>query len=222
MWWNPDQDEDRRLVYWCRLPAADDVAARSRQKMHRAIRKLQNMNVFNPPSGALIGCHRALDTRLRCSFSNRGGIVAEATTEIYFREPLHFRDELRKRWDDRHVMVTSRTELEAFYENLRRDPRTKELAADPRVVEEALDFYNRVVADGRAIYDLRTDPKSVADRLGLEVDDRAAELISKAAWMTGEAESNDITIVLAIVIVVVVAVPERVVIDWSQQVEVKF
>lgn len=148
--------------------------------------------------------------------------VDDSSTQILFQEPLLLREELRKRWDDRHVLATSRTELEAFYENVRNDPRTRELAADQRVVEQALEFYNSVVADGRNIYDLRTDPRSVAERLGVEVTDAAAELISKAAWMTGEAESNDITIVLAIVIVVVVAVPERVVIDWSQQLDVKF
>lgn len=148
--------------------------------------------------------------------------VDDSSTQILFQEPLLLREELRKRWDDRHVLATSRTELEAFYENVRNDPRTRELAVDQRVVEQALEFYNSVVADGRNIYDLRTDPRSVAERLGVEVTDAAAELISKAAWMTGEAESNDITIVLAIVIVVVVAVPERVVIDWSQQLDVKF
>jgi hypothetical protein len=143
-------------------------------------------------------------------------------TEILFQEPLFLREELRKRWERRHVHATSRTEIAAFYEHVSEDPRTRELGAEQSVVEEALEFYNRVVADGRNIYELRTDPRAVAERLNIQVSDSAAELVSKAAWITGEAESNDVTIVLAIVIVVVAASPEQVVIDWSQSLAVKF
>jgi hypothetical protein len=143
-------------------------------------------------------------------------------TRVLYQQPLFLREELRRRWADRHVLATSATELEAFYEEVAADPRVRELSVSKDVAQEALAFYNATVADGRHIYDLRTDPVDVARRLDYEVSDEAAQLVSKAAWMTGEAESNDVTIVLAIVIVIVCFDdPGEVVIDWSQQVEFK-
>lgn|SRR5690242_5433263 len=143
-------------------------------------------------------------------------------TSLSYRQPLFLREELRRRWSDRHILATSVTELEAFYEEVSSDPRTSELAASREVVEEALSFYNAVVADGRHIYELRTSPGEVARLVGFEVSNEAADLVSRAAWLTGEAQSNDVTIVLAIVIVIVVFdEPGEVVIDWSQQVEFK-
>jgi hypothetical protein len=143
-------------------------------------------------------------------------------TRVLYQQPLFLREELRRRWADRHILATSLTELEAFYEEVASDPRTKDLTASREVVDEALRFYNAVVADGRHIYELRTSPREVAKLVDFEVSDEAAELVSKAAWMTGEAQSNDVTIVLAIVIVIVAFdEPGDVVIDWSQRVEFK-
>ncbi|MGW1270857.1 hypothetical protein [Streptomyces sp. NPDC002491] len=143
-------------------------------------------------------------------------------TRILYQQPLFLREELRRRWAERHMLATSATELESFYEQVVADPRSSELGASREVVQEALAFYNAVVADGRHIYDLRTDPQQVARTVGHEVSDEAAELVSRAAWITGEAQSNDVTIVLAIVIVIVAFdEPGEVVVDWSQRVEFK-
>lgn len=143
-------------------------------------------------------------------------------TRVLYQQPLFLREELRRRWADRHVLATSVTELESFYEEVAADPRSGELGASREVVHEALAFYNTVVADGRHIYELRTDPQEVARLVDYDVSAEAAELVSRAAWITGEAQSNDITIVLAIVIVIVAFdEPGEVVIDWSQQVEFK-
>jgi hypothetical protein len=143
-------------------------------------------------------------------------------TRLLYQQPLFLREELRRRWADRHVLATSATELESFYEQVAADPRVRELSAPREVVQEALAFYNAVVTDGRHIYELRTDPQQVARLLDYEVSAEAAELVSRAAWITGEAQSNDVTIVLAIVIVIVAFDdPGEVVIDWSQRVEFK-
>jgi hypothetical protein len=148
--------------------------------------------------------------------------MAEPT--VSFKQPLFRRDALRARWDDRHRLITSEHELAAFYEHVKDDPRLKEIDADEEVAREALEFYNAVVVDGRYIYDLREGPERAAEALKLRPSDKALQLVSTAAKMTGEQGSNDITIAVAVVIVIVCAVPGKeaeVVIDWTQQVELK-
>ena len=147
-----------------------------------------------------------------------------ADTRVSFKQPLFRQEELHRRWDDRHRLATSQDELASFYRWVEEDPRLKEIDADEAVGREALEFYNAVVVDGRFIYDLREQPERVAEQLDLRPSAEALKLVSEAARLTGEQGSNDITIAVAVVIVIVCAVPGReaeVVVDWTQQVELK-
>jgi hypothetical protein len=143
---------------------------------------------------------------------------------VSFKQPLFGSDELQRRWNDRHRLVKSRDELATFYRQIEEDPRLADLDVDEGVATEMLDFYNAVVVDGRYIYDLREEPNRAAEALGLRPSNQALELVSRAARMTGEQGSNDITIAVAVVIVIVCAVPGQeaeIVVDWTQQVELK-
>lgn len=147
-----------------------------------------------------------------------------STPRISFKQPLFRREALHERWDDRHKLVKSQNELANFYRRVEEDPRLQEIDTDESVAQEMLEFYNAVVVDGRYIYDLREGPERVAEELGLQPSPAALELVSKAARMTGEQGSNDVTIAVAVAIVIVCAVPGReaeVVVDWTQQVELK-
>jgi hypothetical protein len=146
------------------------------------------------------------------------------STRVYFKQPLFRREALSERWDVRHKLVSSQDELAQFYRTVEEDPRLKEIEPDQAVAQEMLEFYNAVVVDGRYIYDLREGPERVAKELGLQPSGEALELVSRAARMTGEQASNDITIAVAVAIVIVCAVPGKeaeVVVDWTQQVELK-
>jgi hypothetical protein len=145
-------------------------------------------------------------------------------SRVSFKQPLFRGDELEKRWEDRHRLVRSQDELATFYRRVEEDPRLKDINADEAVAKEMLEFYNAVVVDGRFIYELREEPERVAEALALQPSPEALELVSRAARMTGEQSSNDITIAVAVVIVIVCAVPGQeteVVVDWTQQVELK-
>ncbi len=145
-------------------------------------------------------------------------------TRVSFKQPLFRSDELQHRWDDRHKLVTSQDELANFYRRVEEDPRMEGIEPDETVAQEMLEFYNAVVLDGRFIYDLREEPERVANELGLQPSADALELVGRAARMTGAQGSNDITIAVAVVIVIVCAVPGKeaeVVVDWTQQVELK-
>lgn len=111
-----------------------------------------------------------------------------------------------------------------FYRQVEADPRLADLDVDESVATEMLEFYNSVVIDGRFIYDLREEPNRAAEAIGLRPSDRALELVSRAAQMTGPQGGNDVTIAVAVVIVIVCAVPDQqaeIVVDWTQQVELK-
>lgn len=147
-----------------------------------------------------------------------------STTRVSFKQPLFPREALQERWDDRHRLAKSQDELANFYRRVEEDPRLKEIDADETVAREMLEFYNAVVIDGRYIFDLREGPERAAEELGLQPSPEALKLVSQAARLTGEQGSNDVTIAVAVAIVIVCAVPAKeaeVVVDWTQQVELK-
>jgi hypothetical protein len=154
--------------------------------------------------------------------ADEGGLVTGP--RVSFKQPLFGADELQKRWSDRHMLVRSRDELATFYRQVEADPRLADLDVDESVATEMLEFYNSVVVDGRFIYHLREEPNRAAEAIGLQPSDRALELVSRAARMTGPQGGNDVTIAVAVVIVIVCAVPDQqaeIVVDWTQQVELK-
>lgn len=149
-----------------------------------------------------------------------------ALPSISYKQPLFAREELVKRWGDRHHFVRNATELEAFIDIVSRRKEIRSMEVDRKLAMEALDFYNKVVADGRYIWQLRDRGQDVAKELGVKVSRKALDVVVNAAGVTMPAEmGNDVTIVVAVVIVIACAAKpgdiREIIIDHSQAVELK-
>ncbi len=145
---------------------------------------------------------------------------------ISYKQPLFVREELVRRWGDRHQFVRTAGELEAFIDIVSRRKEISGMEVDRQLAMEALDFYNKVVADGRYIWQLRERGEEAARELGVKVSKPALDLVVRAAGVTMPREAgNDVTIVVAVVIVIACAAKpgdiQEIVIDHSQAVELK-
>ncbi len=84
---------------------------------------------------------------------------------ISYKQPLFVREELVRRWGDRHQFVRTAGELEAFIDIVSRRKEISGMEVDRQLAMEALDFYNKVVADGRYIWQLRERGEEAAREL---------------------------------------------------------
>jgi len=93
-----------------------------------------------------------------------------STERIVFEQRLFAREELARRWPALNRYICSGTDLEAAF------VKTEELVGGrldiPRgTAQEALDFYNKVVHDGRYTEQLLTEPRTVAEKLKIPLSD---------------------------------------------------
>jgi hypothetical protein len=97
-----------------------------------------------------------------------------------------------------------------------------DFSSDEATASEAAEFYNRVIADGRYVAMLESDPAEAARRLDMSVSEECVALIDRvvnASRDDGRAAISPGGVVVAVVIVLVFIArapePEEVVIDAS-------
>jgi hypothetical protein len=98
-------------------------------------------------------------------------------------------------------------QIESYYEELRRSKQEALGGISPDQADEALDFYNAVVADGRYVDLLRESPKEAADQLGMDISDevlRAVRVVSDRLGVGGPVE-GPVEAVIAVAVVIVLA-----------------
>ena len=157
--------------------------------------------------------------------------------KVVFEQSLFAPEIIKQKWPDLQHMITCRDELAAAFDRQARHPKWRE---DPLLANmtretgrEMLDFYNAVVADGRYIADLATDPKRVARRLKLDVSDLVFETIKSTIRLPGDDKAMTVVgaaIVVSISVVGLAAATavansaidprKRIVIDESGQVKI--
>lgn len=123
---------------------------------------------------------------------------------------------LRQHWPSLHRVIQSGDETRIAFEKLqnspgwRDDPRLKNIPED--VATELLDFYNKVVEDGRFVEKVLADPKTVAAQLELPISDRAVEL---AVALNGHSDSAIGAGAIVVISIAVVAIAVAVAIHDS-------
>jgi hypothetical protein len=146
-------------------------------------------------------------------------------TKVVFQQLIESQDELVSKWPRLRTVVTPE-QVSLGMDALRRrvaagdiDLQTEEAAA-----REAVNLYNSVIADGRYVGMLLTDPKGAAEHLGQSVSAEGAELLRRAvsldptfAEQQGAALSpvGEVFIIVFIAIVVAAREPEEMVVDES-------
>jgi hypothetical protein len=142
--------------------------------------------------------------------------------KLIWQQPLLLREEIQANYETRDRFMRSLPELEAAYLQCANDPAVSKLSISTPSAEEALRFYNAVVADGRYIEDLKHDPLKAAKSLKLSLSDAAADAIKQGITLKGaRSRVNEYTIVTAVVIITLDRVDGDVVIDASRNVEHK-
>jgi hypothetical protein len=124
----------------------------------------------------------------------------------------------------RKILTDAAPQMVALSKRLSKSARLGLEDVRPDVAEEALRFYNAVVADGRFVRLLRTNPESAAEKLGERVRPEALDVISRINGRMGGNVQGPVEAVIAVAVVVAVVakVPERgVVIDHMANVRTK-
>lgn len=121
------------------------------------------------------------------------------------------------------TLLQAMPKVEEHFARLSRDRRVRSQKMSSRDADEALRFYNKVVADGRYVDLLNEDPELAARKLGLTIRPDVVAILRNtigSAHGPGPAEGPiEAVIAVAVVIVKVIANPaDGVVIDASAKV----
>jgi hypothetical protein len=104
--------------------------------------------------------------------------------EIVFQQSIHLREKMRKNWPHLERLIASADVVAAGFDAAIRDTLTREkmrsARISPRAGREALQLYNRAVADGRYVAELLTNPARVAKKLDVKISDSALYAIKIA------------------------------------------
>jgi len=144
----------------------------------------------------------------------------QTTDRIAFQQRLFNRERLAQRWPAFNDVICSADAVEAAYGAVMRLPESQAKVARG-VAAETLEFYNKVVRDGRYIDMLIDRPEEVAGKLDLKVSAEALEQIRVVnSIISPGAEVMNIAVVAVAVAVTVVIVKgshplEEIVIDQS-------
>ncbi len=153
--------------------------------------------------------------------------TARSLKKVFFEQNLGKRTTRAAR-ERAEIMTRALPQIETYYDRLRRSERDSlgDVTADD--AQEALEFYNAVVADGRYVDLLRQSPREVADKLGIRVSDdvvRAVERVAGRIDVGGPVEGPvEAVIAVAVVIVLAPKIPagaEGVVIEENARVSVR-
>lgn len=128
-----------------------------------------------------------------------------STERIVFEQRFFAREELARRWPALNRYICSTTDLEAAF------TKTEELVGGrfeiPRgTAQEALDFYNKVVHDGRYTEQLLTEPRTVADKLKIPLSDDVIKRLDMLNEIItpGGAVMNIAVVAVAVAVTVVI------------------
>ncbi len=117
----------------------------------------------------------------------------------------------------RETLFKALPKIEEYYKKLSKTKFPEVEKLEPRARQAALDLYNKVVADGRYVELLRTDPRLAADKVGMKIDPshwRAIQSIADKLRNPGGPVEGPLEAVIAVVVVIAWAKPsEGVVID---------
>lgn len=130
----------------------------------------------------------------------------QMTDRISFQQSLFARERLRGRWPALSKFISSSSEVEAGYGSMLQQVEGK-LDITKGAAKEALDFYNRVVVDGRYINEMLEKPDAVAERLGLKISDEAKksfQTISQAGKVGSVMNPIEVVAIAVAVTVVIV------------------
>jgi hypothetical protein len=125
----------------------------------------------------------------------------------------------------RDILLKAIPKIEEYYTTLSRRKLTELDAMPPKARKAALDLYNKVVADGRYVDLLRTDPAAAAKKVGAKIDPddwRVIQSVADKIRNPGGPVEGPTEAVIAVVVVIACAKPsEGVVIDESAMVQAK-
>jgi hypothetical protein len=149
-----------------------------------------------------------------------------AARSLLFRHPIQVKESaaVTKR---RQIMLQSLPEIAKTYAEALTKKRIQSLAKSSKAGEEALQFYNAVIADGRHIKLLATKPQEAANKLALKVSSEALALVEGLVGAVGGSPKPEgpAEVVIAVAIGVALAArrPEEagIVIDSSADVSLK-
>jgi len=104
-----------------------------------------------------------------------------------------------------HVLLKAAPQIAEHYRKLSTMSLRGLEDVDEAVRAEALDFYNAVIADGRFVALLETDPRSAAESLEKRVSSRALDVISEINTQIGGPVEGPVEAVIAVAVVIVLA-----------------
>jgi len=127
--------------------------------------------------------------------------------------------------DRRETLLRAMPKIERYYAHLHENKRIASDDISPKAREEALALYNKVVADGRYVDLLRTNPAAAADKVGVRSSPEAFRAIDEVASQLrdpGGTVEGPVEAVIAVAVVICCAKPaEGVVIEETAHVRVR-
>lgn len=140
---------------------------------------------------------------------------------VSFQQRLSVREELAGRWPALDKFICSTSEVEAAFISVSKKLEGQLVDIPRGTAAEALDFYNKVVTDGRYIDAMINNPAEVASKLGVKVsEDVLGNIKEVGTFLAPGATKMNIAVVAVAVAVTVVIVKgsnpsDLVVIDQS-------
>lgn len=140
---------------------------------------------------------------------------------VSFQQRLSVREELTERWPALGKFICSTDQVEAAFVSVSNKMDGRLIDIPRGTAEETLDFYNKVVTDGRYIDTMVDNPSEVASKLGIRVSQDALRYIEEVATILrpGSTVMNIAVVAVAVAVTVVIVKGsnplEDVVIDQS-------
>ncbi len=107
---------------------------------------------------------------------------AASKPEVVFEQVISGKEGIKQRWPELSRVAADRDKLVAAFDAAQREPMWKN---DPRLARvskstarQTLDFYNKVVADGRYLRELHTDPAAAARKLKIKASPKVLGVMS--------------------------------------------
>ena len=103
------------------------------------------------------------------------------------------------------MLLEAAPQIQALQKKLSKSSRLGLETLEPSAAEEALKVYNAVVADGRFVKLMKTDPAAAAEKIGKRITPEAAEAISRVISRVGGDVEGPVEAVIAVAVVIVLA-----------------
>lgn len=129
----------------------------------------------------------------------------KTSDRISFQQRLFAREQLAERWPALNKYICSANSVEGAYTAMLRNADGK-LEIERGAAQEALEFYNTVVRDGRYIEDILTSPREVAAKLRIELSDEVMKHLNVVSGLLapGSTKMNIAVVAVAVAVTVVI------------------